>query len=129
MARTTNLYPGIYNSTAFALSDGEGSSLSTDAAGRLITNPGGYTTYESKSFSIGAETDYDVKASETLFATTKRCVMLKANQICTAKFNSSSNNAFTFAANEQITIEGMDITNIYLTTTEVATAFRIISFA
>ncbi len=129
MARTTNLYPGIYNSTAFTLSTGEGSSLSTDAAGRLITNPGGYTTYESKTFSIGVETNYDVKAEETLFATTKRCVMLKADQICTAKFNSSSSNAFTFAANEQITIEGMDITNIYLTTAAVATEFRIISFA
>lgn len=39
----THLYglPGIYNTTIFTLSDGEGSALSTDASGRILIGGGG----------------------------------------------------------------------------------------
>lgn len=36
MARTNNGLPGIYNSTAITLSDGEGAAIALDSSGRMI---------------------------------------------------------------------------------------------
>lgn len=78
MARTSYGLPGIYNSSDFTLSSGDGSALTTDAAGRLqlsgldITNtvfpvqfkPVAVSTYSWTSFqNLGANATLNVKAT------------------------------------------------------------------
>lgn len=129
MARRDHGQPGIYNSTALSLSTGEGSALATDAAGRLITNPGGFTTYESKSFTItGAQTNYNVATQQTMFATSKRSMSITSDIASTIKLNAATNDGIALGAGEQLTIDGYTTSNVFITTTG-NTVVRIISFA
>lgn len=129
MARRDHGQPGIYNSTALTLSTGEGSALATDAAGRLITNPGGFTTYEAKQFTIaGAQNDYNVATQQTMFATSKRSMSITSDIASTIKLNAATNDGIALAAGEQLTIDGYTTSNVFITTTG-NTVVRIISFA
>lgn len=108
--------------------DEDGTTLGTPMNPLVVNTEGvAYIGYEAKSFTIGAETNYDIKVGQTLFASTMRSVTIKVSAIATLKINATSGQGIILAAGEQITVDKLAITNMYLTTTG-STDVRIISF-
>jgi len=62
MARTDHGYPGVYNSTFFTLTSGEGSALATDASGVLISTARRADAFQATITSADATTATQVKA-------------------------------------------------------------------
>jgi len=79
-----------------------------------------FTLYEAKSFTIsGAQTNYNVKTSQSMFGTvvTAKSVSIYTDIACTVKLNATGNNAIPLLAGEEIKIEGLPTTNLFITTT------------
>lgn len=112
----------IFDLTAFL------STLATQLAGSGISvNDNSLsTTYEAKSFSIGAETDYNTKTAEGLFGTAHKNVKFKTDIACIIKLNDVANDPITLQATEELPITGISVTNIFVTST-AATSIRIIA--
>lgn len=129
MANTQHGMPGIYKSAGMNLSDGQGSALATDSKGQLLlSGASGFTSYSAKTFTIGgAQTNYNVKTAQSLFASTASSVTLKTDIACTIKINAATNDGIALDAGEEIVISGFlaGISNIFITTT-ADTAIRII---
>lgn len=89
-----------------------------------------YTSAEGKEFSItGAQTDYNVASSQTMFAVTRTKVLILADAACVVEVNTGTSPALTInlKANEQHTIENFPVTNLFITTTGT-TAVRVIAY-
>lgn len=87
-----------------------------------------YQGYESKQFTIsGAQTDYNVATQQSLFARTMRRVRVLSNIASVVKINSASANSINIAAGEEVTIDDLGVSNLYITTT-ADTIIRIVSF-
>ena len=100
------------------------------AANPMVVNTAGiaYTGYESKGFTItGAQTDYDVKVNQSLFATAKTSVTIKTDIACSVRFGVIGNSQITLAAGESLTIDKMSMANCFITTTGT-TVIRFIAF-
>lgn len=81
-----------------------------------------YANYESKQLSPGASaTDYDVKVTGIMFGTvtTSRSTTITNNDAThtlSVKLNATTNNIIVLKSGQSITINVLDITNIFLTT-------------
>lgn len=86
-----------------------------------------FTAYESKTFTIsGATTDTNIKTTQSMFGTvvTAKSVAVYSDTSCTIKLNATTNNGIVLLAGEEKVIEGLDITNLFITTT-ANTAVRV----
>jgi len=69
------------------------------------TDSSNYTLYESKTFTItGAETDYNVKTAESMFATvtSAKSIMIYTDIASEVNLNLSTNNAIALLSGEEI---------------------------
>lgn len=91
-------------------------------SGRIIQKD----LYTAKTFTItGAQTNYDVKTSESTLAGIQYDYMwITADVACTLKFNATGNNSITIAAGQVREFATINFTNIFITTT----ATTIVSF-
>ena len=88
-----------------------------------------FTAYEAKTFTItGAQTNYDVATSESMFATSRTTVSVKTDIATTLKLNATGGGSILLAAGEQITIENFNITNLFITTSGT-TVIRVVAFS
>lgn len=86
-----------------------------------------YTAYEAKTFTItGAQTNYDVKVSESMFAAARKEVTVKTDIACTVRFGVIGNAAIALAAGESFTMDKFSMANIFVTTTGT-TVLRVIA--
>lgn len=79
-----------------------------------------YTLYESKTFTItGATTDTNIKTTQSMFGTvaTAKSVAIYSDIACTVKLNANTNDGIVLIAGEEKVIEGLDVTNLFITTT------------
>ncbi len=86
-----------------------------------------YTLYESKTFTItGATTDTNIKTTQSMFGTvaTAKSVAIYSDIACTVKLNANTNDGIVLIAGEEKVIEGLDVTNLFITTT-VDTLIRV----
>ena len=89
-----------------------------------------FSSYEALSFTIvGAESDYNVKAEESMFSTvtTATKVSIYTDIASSIKLNSDTNDSIGLLAGEEITLSGYPITNIFIDTT-ADTDVRVILF-
>lgn len=88
-----------------------------------------YTAYEAKSFTItGAQTNYAVKAQQSMFAAARKKVLVKTDIACTVRFGVVGNNAISLAAGEQFTFEKFSVDDLFITTT-ADTVIRVIALS
>ena len=102
-----------------------------DAPTPLVVNSEGvaYTAYEAKTFTItGAQTNYAVKASQTMFAVTRTSVKVKTDIACTVRFGVVGNSAVDLAAGEQFTMDRFSMADCFITTTGT-TVIRLIALS
>lgn len=79
-----------------------------------------YTVYEAKTFTIsGATTNTNIKTTQSMFGTvvTAKSVAVYSDIACTVKLNATGNNGIVLLAGEEKVIEGLDVTNLFITTT------------
>lgn len=79
-----------------------------------------HSAYESKTFTIlGATTDTNIKTTQTMFGTvaTAKSVAVYSDIACTVKLNANTNDGIVLVAGEEKVIEGLDVTNLFITTT------------
>lgn len=86
-----------------------------------------FTAYEAKTFTItGAQTNYAVKANESMFAVTRREVTVKTDIACTVRFGVVGNAAISLAAGESFTMDKFSCVDVFITTTGT-TVIRLIA--
>lgn len=75
------------------------------------------TAYENHEWATGIVADYNVKTGQSAFGTisTARFVSIRTDSEITVKFNETTNNAVTIAANTSFNLETLEVTNIYIT--------------
>jgi len=78
--------------------------------------------YENHEWATGIVTDYNVEAGQSAFATvpTATYVSIRTDAAITVKFNATTNNSITVAANTTFSVDTLLITNIYLTAAATA---------
>jgi len=94
----------------------------------VSTFGGSFGSYEAKTFTItGVTTNTDVKTTQSMFATVPSAskVSIYSDIASTVKLNSASNSGITLIAGEEITVSGMEITDLFITTT-ANTVIRVI---
>jgi hypothetical protein len=115
--KTMHGLPGIYNATDLSLTDEDGVALATDSRGRLLQSTENYSSYEAKTFTIsGAQTNYNIATSQTMFATPVRQISVYSDVASTVKLNATGNDGIVLAAGEEITIQGLLVSNVFVTT-------------
>lgn len=90
------------------------------AAQPFVVNSQGiaYTAYEAKTFTItGAQTNYAVKAGQSMFAVPRTTVLVKTDIACTVRFGVVGNSAISLAAGEQFTMDKFSVADLFVTTT------------
>lgn len=88
-----------------------------------------YDSYEAVDIAIGGggASNRDVKATDNIFDTPAHKVSITTSAAASFKINSTAGAAITMAANEEITITDMVVSNLYLTSAGAANV-RIITF-
>jgi len=84
------------------------------------TDSNNYTLYEAKSFTItGAQTDYDIGTTQSMFDTvaTAKSISVYVDVAATLKLNATGNSGIGIIAGEEINLEGLPTTNLFMTTT------------
>jgi hypothetical protein len=110
------------------LVDVEGTPVGT-AANPLAVNSEAvsFTAYEAKSFTItGAQTNYAVKAQQSMFAVARKKVLVKTDIACTVRFGVVGNSAISLAAGEQFSMDKFSCVDVFITTT-ADTVIRIVA--
>jgi len=99
---------------------GESSSASLNGNAVNSSSSSAYSSYEPKKFTIsGAQTDYDVKTLQSMFATVTSATYAEiyVNVDCTVKVNVNTAPATTLFAGFSTPFQLSGITNLFLTTT------------
>jgi hypothetical protein len=75
------------------------------------------TSYENHEWATGIVNDYDVKVGQTAFGTvpTARFVSIRTDAAISVKFNLTTNNSVSIAANTSFSLETLEVTNIFCT--------------
>lgn len=79
-----------------------------------------FSAYEALTFTItGAQSNYDVATEESMFATVTAAteVRVYTDIASTLKLNASGGDAIGLLAGEEITLKGIEVTNLFITTT------------
>lgn len=84
--------------------------------------PGGLSIigekYESKEFALAAaSTNYNVRTGQSAFVKFKHAqhITIRTDNDLTVKFNSTSDDGITLSADDRLQVDGILVTNIYLT--------------
>jgi hypothetical protein len=86
--------------------------------GSIIGSGGGsQTAYENHEWATGIVADYDVKAGQSAFGTvaTARFVSIRTDAAISVKFNLTTNNSISIAANTSFNVDTLEVTNLYIT--------------
>lgn len=113
--RVNKTITGVEQPTALAVTDDEGNGLL-----------GNSISYENKSFSIAdGVSNQNTKTVNSLFGTvtTAKRVSIRTTSTISVKFNSSSNDAIVISASESpMFLEGLLVSNIFISNSSGATA-------
>lgn len=96
-----------------------------------VVEGGTKTNYESKTFTIsGAQSNYDVKTNQSMFSTvtTATTVQVYVDIAATVKLNAAGNDGIQMVAGEDFVVSGLDVTNLFITTT-ADTVVRVTMFS
>jgi hypothetical protein len=78
---------------------------------------GSQTAYENHEWATGIVNDYNMKVGQTAFGTvtTARFVSIRTDAAISVKFNLTTNNSVSIAANTSFSLETLEVTNIFCT--------------